>query len=87
MRAMKLEPSSRDEWVAAASGLLLHAAFPPLEWTWAAWVALAPLLALARRAPERSAMRLAWAGAFVGWLLGIRWLTHVTVEGWACRGA
>ena len=91
MRAMKLEPSSRDEWVAAAcaaaSGLLLHAAFPPLEWTWAAWVALAPLLALARRAPERSAMRLAWAGAFVGWLLGIRWLTHVTVEGWAFLGA
>lgn len=67
---------------AVASGLLLFAAFPPLEWTWAAFVALAPLFVLARRAPARRALRLGYLSAFLFWLLSIRWLTHVSVAGW-----
>ena len=83
---MKLTPSTRDEWNAAAcavaSGMLLFAAFPPLEWTWAPWGALVPLLAMARQSPERRALRMGWTGMFLFWLLSIRWLTHVTVAGW-----
>ena len=83
---MKITASSRREWEAAAwavgAGLLLATVFSPLEWGGAAWVALVPLLILARRAPERSVLRLGWAGGFLFWLLSIRWLTHVTVAGW-----
>ncbi|NCA82238.1 MAG: apolipoprotein N-acyltransferase [Opitutae bacterium] len=83
---MKITPSSREEWMAAAcavaSALLLFAVFPPLEWTWAAWVALAPLLGMARRVPGRMAARMGWLAGFLFWLLSVRWLTHVTVAGW-----
>lgn len=83
---MKIAPSSRAEWIAAAcavaSGLLLFAVFPPLEWTWAAGVALVPLLGMARRVPGRMAARMGWLAGFLFWLLSVRWLTHVTVAGW-----
>ncbi len=83
---MKITPSSREEWSAAAcalvTGLLLYAVFPPLEWTWAAWVALVPVLVMARRAPGRLAVRMGFWAGFLFWLLSIRWLTHVTVAGW-----
>jgi len=83
---MKIVSSSRTEWTAAAcavvSALLLVAAFPPLEWTGALWVALAPLLAMARFAPPRLALKMGFVAGFLFWLLGIRWLTHVTVAGW-----
>ncbi len=50
---MKIVPSNRDEWLAAAcavaTGLLLYASFAPLEWTWGTWVALVPLFVMARR--------------------------------------
>jgi apolipoprotein N-acyltransferase len=88
---MKWTPSSRDEWTAAAcaavSALLWTAAFPPLEWAWAPWVALVPLLAMARRSNESRALRLGWTAGFVHWLLAIRWLTHVTVGGWIVLSA
>ena len=83
---MKIAPSNRDEWLAAAcaaaTALLLYATFAPLEWHWAAWAALVPLLAMARRAPAKRALRFAWAGGFLYWLLSIRFITHVTVVGW-----
>lgn len=83
---MKLTPSSRTEWMAAAcaaaSALLLYAAFPPREWTWAAWIALVPLLVVARRVPGRMALKMGYAAGALFWLLSIRWLTHVTVAGW-----
>ena len=72
---------------AAASGLLWFAVFPPLEWTGAAWVALAPLFALAWRVPARMALKAGFAAGFLFWLLSIRWLTHVTVAGWIFLGA
>ena len=83
---MKIVPSSRDEWMAAAcavvSALLLYAVFPPLEWTWAAGVALVPLFVMARRAPAQMTRKMGFAAGFLFWLLSIRWLTHVTVLGW-----
>ena len=83
---MKIVPSSRTEWMAAAcaaaSGLLLYATFPPLEWTCAAWIALVPLFVMARIAPARMALKMGFFAGFLFWLLGIRWLTHVTVLGW-----
>ena len=36
--------SMRRELAAVVSGLFLFAAFPPLEWTLTAWIALVPLL-------------------------------------------
>ena len=83
---MKITPSNRSEWLAAAaavaSALLLAAVFPPLEWTWAAGIALVPLFVMARHLPARTALRLGYAAGFLFWLLDIRWLTHVTVAGW-----
>ncbi len=83
---MKITPSSRTEWMAAAcavaTALAMFAAFPPLEWTWAAGVALVPLLLMARRVPGRLALEMGFMAGFLFWLLGIRWLTHVTVAGW-----
>ena len=88
---MKIVSSSRTEWAAAAcavaSALLLFAAFPPLEWTWAVGVALIPLFAMARRAPLRMALKMGFVAGFLFWLLSIRWLTHVTVAGWIFMSA
>ena len=67
---------------AVSSGLLLFAAFPPLEWRNAAWVALAPLLLAARFVPVRRAALLALLSGAVFWLPSIAWLTRVTVAGW-----
>lgn len=61
--------------------------FPPLEWTWAAWVALVPLWVMARRTNDRRALRLGWVAGWLHWLLAIRWLTHVTVVGWMVLSA
>ena len=85
-RPMKITPSNRDEWMAAAcavvSALLLFAMFPPLEWTWAAGVALVPLLVMARHSSLKRTLKMGWIGGFLFWLLSVRWLTHVTVAGW-----
>ena len=83
---MKIVPSSRTEWMAAAcaasSGLLLYAAMPPLEWTGAVWFALVPLLVMARQVPARMALKMGGFSALLFWLLSIRFLTHVSVAGW-----
>lgn len=70
----------------AASGLLLSFAFPPLEWSWLAWVALVPMFVFGPRGPlrERSLGGLVFGlahgltlfywlneiGFFAGYLLG-----------------
>ena len=73
---------------ALVSALLWAAVFPPLEWTWAAWVALVPLLVMVRGLGDgRRALRLAWVAGFLHWLLAVRWLTHVTVGGWMVLAA
>ncbi len=88
---MQIKRSSSAEWnaaaCAAASGLLFFAAFPPLEWTWAAWAALVPLLVMARQAPARTALKMGFAASLLFWLLSLRWLTNVTVLGWLAVSA
>ena len=52
------------------SGLLLWSAFPPVEWSWLAWVALVPLFWLVIQPGPRLRLYLgAWAGGLVFWLL------------------
>ncbi len=68
--------------LAAASGLLLAAAFPPLEWSWAAWIALLPLLWASRDSRPRRAAGLGFVAGTVFWLTSIWWLTKVTAAGW-----
>lgn len=83
---MKLRASSTLEWRAALaavmSGLLLVVVFAPWEWTWAAGIALVPLLTVARRGPGRLALQSGLVTGLLFWLISIRWLTQVTVAGW-----
>jgi len=70
-------------WVGAVvTGLLLAAAFAPLEWDDAAWICLVPLLLAARAVSPRRAIVLGFVGGSVFWLFSVAWLTHVTVIGW-----
>jgi apolipoprotein N-acyltransferase len=74
-----VSPSRRDLLLAAASGLALGAAFPPLPLGVLAWAAFVPLLvALDRRVgaglPKRALFALGWAGGFVFFLAGTHWI-------------
>ena len=74
---------SRHAQVAGiASGMLLWASFPPLEWSALAWVALAPLFWLVTLGEIRFKAYLgAWLGGLVFWLLALQWLTLLDVGG------
>jgi apolipoprotein N-acyltransferase len=66
-----------------ASGLLLWLAFPPADWGWLAWVALAPLFALIPLPGKRPALYgAAWAGGLVFWLLAIQWVRLTDASAW-----
>ena len=67
---------------AVASGLLMAASLPPLEWSGAVWLALTPLLICLRYAAPGQGWRLGLASGLAFWLASIHWLTHVTVLGW-----
>ena len=71
-------PGRRDLAYAAASGLVLGAAFLPRVPGWLAWFAFVPLLlALERRvatAPPRTWFTLGYAGGFVFFLVGTHWI-------------
>ncbi|MCX6996293.1 MAG: apolipoprotein N-acyltransferase [Kiritimatiellaeota bacterium] len=60
----------------------MAAAFPPLEWSGLAWLALVPLLLAVRGAEPGRAFRLGWLAGFVFWLCSTHWLTHVSAAGW-----
>jgi apolipoprotein N-acyltransferase len=66
-----------------ASGLLLWTAFPPVEWSWLAWVALAPLfwLVTVRGAPFKTYLA-AWVGGLVFWILAVPWLSLIGPGAW-----
>jgi apolipoprotein N-acyltransferase len=66
---------------AVCSGLLLAAAFPPLERADAVWVGLLPLLIAVRFADGKSAFRLGFLAGAVFWLCSLSWLTRVTWPG------
>ncbi len=69
-------------WLAAGiSGLLLYTAFPPLEWHESAWIALVPLILIARFVDPARALRMGVLAGFLFWLFSIQWLTRVTTGG------
>ncbi len=66
-----------------ASGLLLWLAFPPANWGWLAWFALAPLFGLIVRPGARlSLYGGAWVGGFAFWLLAIQWVRLSDSDAW-----
>ncbi|MFA7332727.1 MAG: apolipoprotein N-acyltransferase [Kiritimatiellia bacterium] len=71
---------------AVLTGLLLFAAFPPLEWPALAWVALVPLLIVSATSAPRAAFRAGFLAGMVFWLPSIVWLTRVTLVGWFFLG-
>ena len=75
---------SRHRMVAGvASGFLLWTSFPPLEWSWIAWIALAPLFWLATLGGSRWKTYLAaWAGGLVFWLLALEWVRVADSSAW-----
>jgi apolipoprotein N-acyltransferase len=58
----------------AAGAVALALAFPGTDWSGAAWVALAPLIALALMRRPRAALALGWFGGFLFFLILLRWL-------------
>ena len=66
-----------------ASGLALWFAFPPTDWGWLAWVALAPLFRLiVSRGSRLSVYCGAWVGGFAFWLLAIQWVRLTDPDAW-----
>jgi len=74
-RSRRLRSFTTPYLAAILSALLLALAFPPVDFSWIAYVALVPLLVMARhvRSP-RQAFRAAWVGGvfYFGW--NARWL-------------
>jgi apolipoprotein N-acyltransferase len=66
-----------------ASGFLLWTSFPPVEWNWLAWVALAPLFWLATL-PGAAAKNYvaAWTGGLIFWLLALEWVRMSDPAAW-----
>src|ERR1700678_2128052 len=75
---------SRHRVVAGmASGFLLWTSFPPVEWSWIAWIALAPLFWLATlRGSLLKTYMAAWAGGLVFWLLALQWVRLSDSSAW-----
>ncbi|AMV39936.1 apolipoprotein N-acyltransferase [Planctomyces sp. SH-PL62] len=66
------------------SGFLLWSSFPPLEWSWAAWLALTPLFRLVVEPTARWRVYLgAWAGGLVFWLLSLQWVRLTDATAWS----
>lgn len=59
-----------------ASAVLLTAAYPTIDWSLLAWVALVPLLAAAVVRHPREALADGWLQGTVFFLLLLRWLDH-----------
>lgn len=65
------------------SGLLLWSAFPPVEWSWLAWVALVPLFLMVLQPGLR--LRLyagAWAGGLAFWVASVQWVRLTDPTAW-----
>ncbi len=75
---------SRHQLVAGiASGVLLWTSFPPAQWTWLAWLALAPLFWLATlpRVTVKTYLA-AWLGGLTFWVLAVEWLQLTDPTAW-----
>lgn len=65
------------------AGLILWSCFPPVEWSWLAWVALAPLFWLVVQPGPRLRLYLgAWGGGLVFWLLAVQWVRLSDPTAW-----
>ena len=70
-------------WLGVSSGALLWLAFPPAEWSGAAWVALVPLFLLVGTTRSTASAYLgAWLGGFVFWLLAVHWVWWTDDSAW-----
>ncbi len=63
--------------MALCSGLLLSSAFPPLEWDWAAWVALVPMMLMPRPVYGARTWALGWVFGFAFFATSLAWLNEV----------
>ncbi len=79
---MSSYPFTRPGLAALVSGLLLFAAFPPLEWGAAAWAALVPLLIVAARSAPAPSFRAGLVAGLAFYLPSLAWLTRVSWPGW-----
>ena len=66
---------------AILSGLLLASAYPPLDWYGAAWLAMIPLLAVARFSTPWRGFGWGFVSGFVFWLCSLAWLLRLAVTG------
>jgi len=66
--------------LAAASGLLMTAAFPRLQWAWAAWVALLPLLSALREVGAAAAFRIGMTAGLCHALTLVYWVVPTMVN-------
>lgn len=74
---------ARLPWLAAVfSGLLLVAAFPPLDIPECAWIALVPLILACRSVKQQQVWKLGFLAGVSFWLFTMSWLHYVTVAGW-----
>ncbi|MGO9597253.1 MAG: apolipoprotein N-acyltransferase [Isosphaeraceae bacterium] len=65
------------------SGLLLWSAFPPVQWSWLAWIALVPLFSMAIESGPRLRLYLgAWAGGLAFWILSLQWVRLTDPTAW-----
>ena len=78
VRAAERAPVSGGFWraaaVAAASGGVLALAFPAVDWSPLAWVALVPLLSVAMGRGPGFAFRVGWISGFVFFVATLYWL-------------
>ncbi len=66
---------------AVLAGALRYTAFPPLGEAQSVWVALVPLLLLARHTPPRAAFRWGWLSGACFWLPSLSWLLRLGETG------
>jgi apolipoprotein N-acyltransferase len=64
------------------SGIMLFCSFPPLEWSFCAWVALVPLVYLCLISTPGRSFRYGLIAGLVFWLASLIWLTRVSYIGW-----
>jgi apolipoprotein N-acyltransferase len=66
--------------LAGLAGVGIAAAFPPLEYSSVAWVAVAPLALAVRDVPPRRACALGWLAGTVAFLLITAWVVETVVR-------
>jgi apolipoprotein N-acyltransferase len=65
------------------SGVFLWSAFPPVEWSWLAWIALVPLFWLVSQpGPALRLYLAAWLGGAAFWLLSVQWVRLSDPSAW-----